>query len=317
MKKLGRKGFTLIELLAVIVILSIVLVVTIPSVINAMNSAKKKQFENAIKIVANWLTEQYNVANLNLDASSVEPAYNNFIAKMGDYEKDYISSLKNNKNLSSCGNSTNYCLNESIEMIETAGISNPEKNIDLENTYVWFDNNKVGIKATAKSGGSFDYNESDSFVFVNGGEDQAYSDENIFDMSLFTSKLSKNDDGYWYGPFSDLYNDYRYKDCGFLGNSDYFTDDSCKSFKGEKLHLEENTSYQISLEGYISEVGGNFRIRVQYTDGTYENIISLNSNTNTIVNNETKNNATIKFFYITYSNNVNIYLKNMTIKKVG
>ena len=35
MKKLNRKGFTLIELLAVIVILAVVLVVTIPSLVKA------------------------------------------------------------------------------------------------------------------------------------------------------------------------------------------------------------------------------------------------------------------------------------------
>ena len=64
MKKLNRKGFTLIELLAVIVVLAIVLVVTIPSVISSMNSAKKKQFENAVATIQEYLTKQKEMCSM-------------------------------------------------------------------------------------------------------------------------------------------------------------------------------------------------------------------------------------------------------------
>ena len=58
MKKLNRKGFTLIELLAVIVVLAIVLVVTIPSVLRSVDSAREKSLENAANSVADWMTRQ-------------------------------------------------------------------------------------------------------------------------------------------------------------------------------------------------------------------------------------------------------------------
>ena len=62
MKKLNRKGFTLIELLAVIVVLAIVLVVTIPSVLRSVNNARVKSLENSANAVADWLTRQSELA---------------------------------------------------------------------------------------------------------------------------------------------------------------------------------------------------------------------------------------------------------------
>lgn len=64
MKKLNRKGFTLIELLAVIVILAIVLVVTIPSVLNSMDTARQKQLENVVVSIESMVTKQYELCML-------------------------------------------------------------------------------------------------------------------------------------------------------------------------------------------------------------------------------------------------------------
>lgn len=44
-KKVNKKGFTLIELLAVIVVLALIMVIAMPSILNAANSAKKKSFQ--------------------------------------------------------------------------------------------------------------------------------------------------------------------------------------------------------------------------------------------------------------------------------
>lgn len=41
----NKKGFTLIELLAVIVVLALILVLTIPTVLKTMNDSKKKTFQ--------------------------------------------------------------------------------------------------------------------------------------------------------------------------------------------------------------------------------------------------------------------------------
>lgn len=69
MKKLNRKGFTLIELLAVIVILAVVMVVTIPSVLNSMDSARKQQFKNAVETVRDYVQKNYDLCTIASDLS--------------------------------------------------------------------------------------------------------------------------------------------------------------------------------------------------------------------------------------------------------
>jgi len=53
MKKLNRKGFTLIELLAVIVIMAIILVVTIPTILNSISDARISSIQNLAVSTAN------------------------------------------------------------------------------------------------------------------------------------------------------------------------------------------------------------------------------------------------------------------------
>ena len=43
-----KKGFTLIELLAVVVILSIVAIITVPIISNVIKNVRKKAFENTV-----------------------------------------------------------------------------------------------------------------------------------------------------------------------------------------------------------------------------------------------------------------------------
>ena len=61
-RKLNNKGFTLIELLAVIVILALVMVVTIPTVLGTMNSARNDTFKNSVNSIASWVERQYELA---------------------------------------------------------------------------------------------------------------------------------------------------------------------------------------------------------------------------------------------------------------
>jgi len=54
MDKLNKKGFTLIELLAVIVIMGIVLVLTVPNIIQSINNARLSSLHSLAKSVARW-----------------------------------------------------------------------------------------------------------------------------------------------------------------------------------------------------------------------------------------------------------------------
>ena len=71
--KLNKKGFTLVELLAVIIILAIVIGITIPAVLKTINSSRKSGGQDAAEIVANWIDDQYTLANV--DVSSVDAAF--------------------------------------------------------------------------------------------------------------------------------------------------------------------------------------------------------------------------------------------------
>ena len=55
---MNKKGFTLIELLAVIVVLGIVLVVTIPSIATSINNNKLSALNTLSKEIAKWYDEK-------------------------------------------------------------------------------------------------------------------------------------------------------------------------------------------------------------------------------------------------------------------
>lgn len=143
MKKLNRKGFTLIELLAVIVVLAIILVVTIPSVLSTMTEARHRSLQNAADTTAEWFTKQYelNVLGADLGSGTVDAAFNTFVGT---------------KDLSTA-------LTLDATVLEAAGISDADTNIDVANSTVQLSgNNKFCVKLTAKSGGSFYDNTSGS-----------------------------------------------------------------------------------------------------------------------------------------------------------
>ena len=54
MKKINNKGFTLVELLAIIIILAIILMITIPAVLGTIENSKKKSIENQAVAVKKW-----------------------------------------------------------------------------------------------------------------------------------------------------------------------------------------------------------------------------------------------------------------------
>ena len=66
MKKLNNKGFTLVELLAVIVILAVIMVITIPTVLGSMSEATDKAFDSAKKAVQKYIDDQIELCNAGL-----------------------------------------------------------------------------------------------------------------------------------------------------------------------------------------------------------------------------------------------------------
>ena len=79
MKRLNKKGFTLIELLAVIVILAVVMVVTIPSVLNSMASARQKQLENAVHSIEEYVQKNYDICASKLNSEFSDLNYDGSI----------------------------------------------------------------------------------------------------------------------------------------------------------------------------------------------------------------------------------------------
>ena len=132
MKKLNRKGFTLIELLAVIVILAVVLVVTIPSVIDTMNDARAKSLQNAANTVEEWFTKQYEIETLGatLGSGTNDTTYTTFKSA-----NDFTSAQKTLTG----------------PVLKAAGVSDTN---NLEGT-ISLNGSKICIHLEAKSGSTF------------------------------------------------------------------------------------------------------------------------------------------------------------------
>ena len=60
---MNKKGFTLIELLVVIIILSIILIIAVPKINDAINNSKKNAFLSSIKLLGSNLYEDSTLTN--------------------------------------------------------------------------------------------------------------------------------------------------------------------------------------------------------------------------------------------------------------
>ena len=54
-----KKGFTLVELLGVITILSLILLISVPKILDVINNSKINAFENDIKVLSELLVLEY------------------------------------------------------------------------------------------------------------------------------------------------------------------------------------------------------------------------------------------------------------------
>lgn len=130
-----KKGFTLIELLAVLIILAILALITVPIVLKTINNSKKSAAENSVRMYAraaeqgvlSWATDNgkttFDVVN----------GWDDFQAKYGDY-------------IEYSGNSIE-CLNASVNSsgnITLIACGVKEDNKDFEESDVYdFNNNKT------------------------------------------------------------------------------------------------------------------------------------------------------------------------------
>lgn len=170
MIKLNRKGFTLIELLAVVILLGIILVVTIPSVISSTNVAKEKQLKNAANTVADWYTKQYQLYVI--DKTLADEAFYNPDPENPDVNNGFMPFLG-----SSIGTARPFAFANTderaessnpkrLKAIKAAGIVDPENNFDLINSWIILTGDKVCVRLTAKEDGDF---------YVSGGKNSKCS----------------------------------------------------------------------------------------------------------------------------------------------
>lgn len=151
--KLNKKGFTLIELLAVIVILAIIMVVTIPTVLNSMNRARTNQLQNAADSVSEWFTKEYELAAMGDFAGGADAAFNTYVSSLKkDTDGKKIGTYQT---LNSSESTENYKLDPNV--LTAGGISNAATNIDVNNSYVYYNtkNSRICVVLKAQSGGSF------------------------------------------------------------------------------------------------------------------------------------------------------------------
>lgn len=74
-----QKGFTLLELLAVIVILSVVALITVPLIMNNIEEAKKGDYEESVRGA---------IATASMDAARSKFQYENYVVKDGGIYRD-------------------------------------------------------------------------------------------------------------------------------------------------------------------------------------------------------------------------------------
>lgn len=133
MKKINNKGFTLVELLAVIIILAIVVGISIQAIMNTTDGAKKKAFQTAADIAADWFDRQYSAYMVGDPIMS--PVNSTFMSSCFD----------NNGNLITCTSSD--------ALITAAGL----KTSNVSNISVTWNEGRACVTITSKSGGDYPY----------------------------------------------------------------------------------------------------------------------------------------------------------------
>lgn len=146
---MNKKGFTLIELLAVIVLLGIVLVITVPTVIGNIRNNKISGLHTLSKEYAKWY-DRINIEDKLTDGQK--------IAAIPDSDWHCIKDIDNN-NLYGL-DSSNVVLNGTASMMidETTGKITNIDNIDKMCSAIRIINNDTEVLLFASDNGDFDSN---------------------------------------------------------------------------------------------------------------------------------------------------------------
>ena len=145
---MNRRGFTLIELLAVIVVLGLVLVVTIPSVIGNINNNRISGLHTLSKEVAKWYDRKIVEDKLSTD-NGLEEVIDNDWHCLGINNSYGLSS----KNVKLDGDATNIVVDDNTGKIINSNIKDMCSAIKLVD-------GKAEVLLIAKEGGEFDTNSS-------------------------------------------------------------------------------------------------------------------------------------------------------------
>lgn len=152
---MNRRGFTLIELLAVIVVLGLVLVVTVPSIIGNINNNKLSSLHTLSKEVATWCDRKIVEDKLSTDTEKILTNINNnewyCINNVNGVNIAKIYGLSD-KNVKLDGDVT-MKINSDGTISNVADISNMCSAIKLVD-------GKAEVLLIAKEGGEFDTNSS-------------------------------------------------------------------------------------------------------------------------------------------------------------
>ena len=137
-----------------------------------MNSARNTQLQNAAKSASDWLTKQAQLDSFGMDSMGTDPAYIAFVNEYGGIPETFEEAIN-----------TSMDSQETIALLEAAGVSNAEKNIELSGVAIWKNDNKVQVKLEAKEKGNF---------YLNKGNNEAYSTELVSDDAYVNYFVSLN-----------------------------------------------------------------------------------------------------------------------------
>ena len=147
-----KRGFTLIELLAAVVILALIVIFTIPLMLDSLTKAREKQFENSVSALAVWLEKQYDLYDVRETNASVD--FINFCEPLTEptLSCNSIDGIKSG-NDEFATTSLSSGTNEVIQFIKASGL-NPEDfsyvKVNYNNSY-----HKLCVNLTASDSGEF------------------------------------------------------------------------------------------------------------------------------------------------------------------